>query len=37
MELTERSPIIIQNGSSNHQAEKIWTYDRTTDRTRCYF
>ena len=19
-----------------HQAEKIWTYDRTTDHTRCY-
>ena len=20
-----------------HQAEKIWTCDRTTDRTRCFF
>ena len=27
--LAGRSPIIIQN-SRNHQAEKIWMYDRTT-------
>ena len=20
-----------------HEAEKNWTYDRSTDRTRCYF
>ena len=29
-ELTEHSPIIIQNGSSNPSSKKIWTYDRTT-------
>ena len=32
-ELAERSPIIIQNGSSNPSSrKKIWTYDRTTVR-----
>ena len=32
-ELAERSPIIIQKGSSNPSSrKKIWTYDRTTVR-----
>ena len=29
MELTEHSPIIIQNGCSNPSSKKIWTYDHT--------
>ena len=33
-ELAERSPIIIQNGSSNPSSrKKIWTYDRTVVRS----
>ena len=31
-ELAERSPIIIQNGSSNPSSRKIWIYDRATVR-----
>ena len=31
-ELAERRPIMIKNCSSNPQAEKIWTYDRSTVR-----
>ena len=37
-ELAERSPIKkLYKIVVTHQAEKIWMYDRTTDRTRCYF
>ena len=38
-ELAERSPIIVQN-SSNPSSRKnldLRLFDRTTDRTRCYF
>ena len=39
-EVAERSPIVYKIVVTD-QAEKIWTYDRTTvrlyDRPRCYF
>ena len=31
IEISENIEIVV-----THQAEKIWTWDRTTDRTRCY-
>ena len=47
VELAERSPTVIQNGSSNPSSRKnldkrpydrttVRPYDRTTDHTRCY-